>query len=183
MVFSNGDDLPFPHQRLAGTGVDSLGTYELRAGRRYTQAPNIEWVKTYTAMNRRYAQLDPNKVAKVAKAGEAALKTSEGAAAEATAAMRSEPLECVPEVFCEGQMDQRTSVISGFWHSCWRMTARCYKEERFEGDENPKEVWRGQHAYPAPIAELMFQVRDPLAWDKRFELVRLVEDKKLQRGW
>ena len=53
----------FPHQKMSGTGSDSLGNWELRAGRRYTSAHNIEWVKTYTALRAAYAQLDPTKLA------------------------------------------------------------------------------------------------------------------------
>ena len=33
--FSQGAELPFPHQKMSGTGTDSLGAWELRAGRRY----------------------------------------------------------------------------------------------------------------------------------------------------
>ena len=185
LVFSQGESFPHPHQRISGTGSDTLGAWELRAGRRYTK-PNgssdsgydrmdVEWVKTYTAIKPAFAQLDPSKLAQVETEAEADV---DGTQMES---LDSEALECVPEIFCEGNMDPQTSVISGSWHMAWRMTARCYKEPRFEGDTEPRKVWRGQHAYPAPISELMFQIRDPLAWDKRFEVVRLVEDKKLQR--
>ena len=63
--FSQGAELPFPHQKMSGTGTDSLGAWELRAGRRYTDAHNIEWVKTYTALRSAYAQIDPTKLAQV----------------------------------------------------------------------------------------------------------------------
>ena len=93
-----------------------------------------------------------------------------------------EALECVPEVFCEGQVDPYSSVITGYWHMSYRMGARCYKTPKYEGDDNPKEEWLGERAFPAPVSELMLQIRHPDLWDQRHEVLRMVEDVKLQRG-
>jgi hypothetical protein len=79
--------------------------------------------------------------------------------AEATAHLVVEQLECMPEIFCYGEMNPAKSVIKGDWHMNFKMSARCYREPRFEGDPEPEEKWRGQRAFPAPVSEIMMQVR------------------------
>ena len=172
MVFSPGDGLN-PYQLLSGTGSDALGSYELRAGRRFTQTRpyKVEWVKTYTAMNRAYASIDKHKL----EQANAKVKSNEEP-------ISAQNFESVPEIFCEGHMDPSTGVISGSWHMNFRLEARCHKVPRWEGDEKPEEVRCGQRAYPAPIAEKMLEIRQPELWDQREEVMRLVAEKKKMRG-
>ena len=181
IVFSPGGEMPLPHQKLSGTGSDALGSYELRAGRRYTEAHNVEWVKSYTAVNKAYAQLDPTKMDKAEKEKVKAEHDHDATAQEKSSALTAEALTCMPEIFCEGQMDPDTSVIRGYWHMVFRMSARVYKEERYDGDEEPRQVWRGKRAYPAPISAMMLQIRQPEMWEQRATVVNLFKDKKMQR--
>ena len=41
LVFSSGAEVPMPHHAIAGTGTDRIGSWELQAGRSYTQTNKV----------------------------------------------------------------------------------------------------------------------------------------------
>ena len=67
----------------------------------------------------------------------------------------------------------------------FRMVARCYREPRFDEDEdldNWKREWRGQRAFPMPISQIMLQLRQPELWSQRVEVLRLIKELKAKKG-
>ena len=151
LVFSAGGDVPAPHHLISGSGSDHLGNWELHAGRSYTQKHGIEWVKTYTSLQERFA-----------------IYGEDGRGEYAP-----------PEVFYDGYMEKE-GVVHGEWHTAYSMHSMLYRDRLRVGtpyDAATEFVLRGEEATPGELSTsgVMLSVRHPDLWEQRTELVAMVE--------